>query len=410
MTKIVANKKDLRYFILIISFIFLLNIIYEFQKYKDFIEEEVYSDIFTIINIYDKKDFYILKLQNSNFNFFTSIQKETNLQKFDKIDLVILTINIDFLSFLKGFYTKSLFYEKILEEKTFKQKISNYINNTHKDIRVQELFNALFLAIPISNENREIYSNFGINHLIAISGFHLGIIVFIIYCLVHLPYSFFHQRYFPYRNKSYDILIFSVVILYFYLLLTNVVPSLLRSFIMFIIGIFLLRRNIKLLSFMTLFLTFCLVLALFPRFCFSISFWFSIIGVFYIFLYIKYFKNLPKLFSFLFFNIWIFFVFNPIVHYFFYNTSYEQMLSALITLLFTIFYPLELFVHIIGYSSILDKYIVCFLEYDIAVYDFETSLYFFILYILVSLLSVFKKSFFIFLNILLLLFNIFLYK
>jgi competence protein ComEC len=411
MTKIVATKEEFKYFLLIILFIFLFNILYEYTKYKDLNEEEVYNGIFKIINIYDKEDYYVLKLTNSKFSFFTSIPKQDDIKKLQNINISILTTKIDFISFLKGFYSKSVYYDLMPEQdkKTFKQDISKYITSSHEDIRVQQLFNALFLAIPISKEYRAVYTNFGISHLIAISGFHLGIIVFIIYSLVYLPYSYFHQRYFPFRHKRYDILLFTVAVLFFYLLLTNVVPSLLRSFIMFVLGIYFLRCNIKLLSFQTLFLTFCLVLAFFPTFIFSISFWFSITGVFYIFLYLEYFKTLPKVFSFLFFNFWIFFVFNPIVHFFFYNTTYEQLLSPFMTLVFTVFYPFELFLHLISYSYILDRYLIYLLEYKMNVFEVQTPFLFFIAYVLLSLFAIFDKRAFICLNILLLGFNIYLY-
>ncbi len=165
-------------------------------------------------------------------------------------------------------------------------------------------------------------------------------------------------------------------VLVFYLVLTDIVPSLLRAFIMFSLGILYLRRNIEVLSFQTLLITLLLIITLYPKYLFSISLWFSVIGVFYIFLYIQYFKELPKVFSFLFFNFWIFAVFNPIVHYFFYNTSYEQLLSPFITLFFTLFYPIELFLHLIGFADIFDKYIIWFLEYRMFVFEIQTPLWF----------------------------------
>lgn len=409
--KLINTKDEFILLFIVLCSILLFNIFYEYSKYQDFKDEEILNDTFKVVNVYDKDSYYVLKLSNDKFTFFTSVNKQAVIQKLDNINISILTIKIDFLSFLKGFYTKSIYYELIPHQnrQSFKQNISSDIRSSHEDIRVQELFDALFLAIPISKEYRDIYTNFGISHLIAISGFHLGIIVFIVYWLLYFPYSFLHQSYFPFRNKKYDILFFTIIVLFLYLLLTNIVPSLLRSFIMFVLGIYFLRRNIKLISFQTLFLTFCLVISFFPAFLFSISFWFSIIGVFYIFLYLEYFKNLPKVFSFLFFNFWIFLVFNPIVHYFFYNTTYEQLLSPFITLVFTAFYPFELLLHFIGYADILDSYLVLFLEYEMYVFEVVTPLWFFIFFVTTSLASIFYKRAFVLLNILLVLFNIYIY-
>jgi len=407
--KLISTKKEFFSFFVLLFSIFFFNILYEYNKYLDLRDEEVYSDIFQVINIYDKNDYYVLKLENSDFTFFTSISKTDTFSKLDNISIAFITTKLDFYSFLKGFYAKSVYYDTLDKENTFKQDINNKIIKSHEDIRVQELFSALFLAIPISKEYRDIYTNFGISHLIAISGFHLAIIVAIVYGALFLPYSYIHQRFFPYRNRRFDIMIVTIVVVFFYLFLTNIVPSLLRAFIMFFLGLYFLRRNIEVLSFQTLFITLLLILAFFPKFLFSISLWFSIIGVFYIFLYIKYFKSLGKVFSFIFFNFWIFLVFNPIVHFFFYNTSYEQLLSPFITLFFTLFYPLELFLHFFGYSNILDEFIAIFLNYEMYIFEVNTSLWFFSLYTTISLASIFYKEAFSLLNILLIIFNIYLY-
>lgn len=48
-------------------------------------------------------------------------------------------------------------------------------------------------------------------------------------------------------------------------------------------GFYLISKNIKLISFVNLFLSICICIALFPRLLFSVGFLFSILGVFYIF-------------------------------------------------------------------------------------------------------------------------------
>ena len=408
--QLLSSKKELIFSFLLFSFIFTFNIFYEYNKYLDLVEEELYSGTFQIVNIYDKDDYFVLKVKNDDFSFFTSVDKRSTFQKLENINLAIVTTRIDFHSFLKGFYAKTIYYDVLPKTKSFKKDIQNNINSTHDDIKVKELFNALFLAIPISKEYREIYTNFGISHLIAISGFHLAILAGIVYWLLFFPYAYIHQRYFPFRNRRFDILVITVFVLLFYLVLTDVVPSLLRSFIMFILGIYFLRRNIKVLSFQTLFITLLLIIALFPKYLFSISLWFSIIGVFYIFLYLQYFKNLPKLLNFFLFNFWIFLVFNPIVHFFFYDTSYEQLLSPFITLFFTIFYPLELLLHFVGFGNLFDEYILWFLNYKMNTFEVLTPLGFFIIYVVTSLGSIFYKRAFVLLNILLIVFNIYLYS
>ena len=124
-------------------------------------------------------------------------------------------------------------------------------------------------------------------------------------------------------------------ILFYYLLLTDIVPSLLRAFVLFCLGLYLLRSNIKIISYITLFYTFLIVVALFPQYIFNIGFWFSIFAVFYIYLFIQYFKDGNKILLYIFFNIWMFLIFNPIVHYFFAQTALEQFYSIPITIFFS---------------------------------------------------------------------------
>lgn len=231
----------------------------------------------------------------------------------------------------------------------------------------------------------------------------------IIYWLLYYPYFKIQSKYFPYRNKRFDLLIVTTIILFFYLIFTGIVPSLLRSFIMFIFGIYFLRVNIKLLSFTTLLLVVMFIVAFFPKLLFSISLWFSVSGVFYIFLFLQYFKNMNKILAFILFNIWIYLAINPITHFFFGTTSLAQLYSPLFTIGFTIFYPLELFLHFVGYSHILDDIIKLWLNFEISSQEIFTPTWVFISYILVSLLSIFSHKWFFILNFSLVVFNLWLY-
>lgn len=402
------NKKILKILIILISF-FLINISIVYNNYLDFKDEEIYESKAQILNIYYKEDFNILKLEDKNLTFYTSVNKNENFEKLEHIDITIITRGISFIKYIKGFYAHTLYYERIKKEDSLKKKIKIFIDSKHKNENLQELFNALFLAIPVNTNLREVFTNYGISHLIALSGLHLSVILFIIYYLFYYPYSFLQKKYFPFRNRRYDLILISICFLFFYLILTNIVPSLLRAFVMFIIGIFLLRNNIKLLSYKTLLLTFLLVISIFPKFLFSIGFWFSIIAVFYIFLYIQYFKNINKYFHLIFFNVWIFLVFNPIVHYFFPQTTYEQLFSPIITILFTLFYPFEIAIHILGFAWILDNILEIFINHKMLVFEIKTPLWFLSFYILSSLFSILNKKVFILLNILMIVFNIYLY-
>ena len=394
---------------LILLFVFFINLSIEYSKYLDFIDEEVYEVKVEVVNIYEKPANNILNLKGKNFDFFTNIDKSEDVKKFDVLNIAIITLNISFYEYLKGFYTKTIYFDKLEKTLRFIDKIIEKINSNHQDEMIKELFQALFLGTSISKELRDICTNYGIAHVIALSGFHLAVLSFTIYWILYFPYSFIHQKYFPYRNKKYDLILISIVFLFYYLILTDIIPSLLRAFVMLVVGIYFLRSNIKIVSYMNLFFTFMIVIALFPQFLFSLGFWFSIIAVFYIFLYIQYFKDLNKYFQIIFFNIWMFLVFNPIVHFYFPQTTYEQFLSIPINILFAIFFIFEIFAHILGFGGYLDEYIKIFLDYEMSSFDVVTPFYFIVIYMIFSIASVFNKKVFFVLNILLVLFNLYLY-
>ena len=396
--------------LLVLIIILLINISIEYSKYQELIDDEVYETKVKVLNIYPKKDYNILRLSAPNFDFFTNIDKSESVEKLDILNILILSKNISFLDYLKGFYAKSIIFKKIEKQSGFKDEIIKKIDSNHEDNITKELFQALFLAIPISKELRDICTNYGISHLIALSGFHLGVLSFVIYWIFYFPYTYLHKKYFLYRNKKYDLLLISISFLFFYLILTNVVPSLLRAFVMFVFAIFLLRYNIKLFSYTTLFIVFLIVISLFPKYFFSLGFWFSIIAVFYIFLFLQYFSKLNKYLQIVLFNLWMFLIFNPIVHFYFPQTSYEQFLSPLITILFTFFYPFEIFAHIFDFAIYFDGFIKKFLYWDMYVYNVETPFYFFIVYLMFSLASIFYKKAFWVLNILMIIFNLYLYN
>ncbi|AZL54013.1 ComEC/Rec2 family competence protein [Aliarcobacter skirrowii] len=402
-------SKNSLFFTLFLLFVFMINILFNYFSYKELKKEYIFETKAEVLNIYPKEKFDVIKLKGDGFEFFASFSKDNNFEKLDLINVVIDTRNISFFDYLKGFFTKVLYFDRVEKRYEFKDKILENIKNNHEDAMIIELFEALFLAVPVSKELRDVITAYGIAHVVALSGFHLAVLSFVIYSLLYYPYKFLQDRFFSYRNRRYDILLITIFIMFYYLILTEIVPSLLRAFVLFCIGIFLLRSNIKIFSYATLLYTFLIVIAIFPKFIFSIGFWFSIFAVFYIYLFIQYFKNINRVVLYLFFNVWMFLIFNPIVHYFFAQTAIEQFYSIPITILFTIFYPLEIVAHIFNFSIYFDEFLKIFLENKIYVYEVFTPFYFFILYIIFSFLSIWSKKSFFVLNILMIGFNFYLY-
>lgn len=402
-------SKNSLFFTLFLLFVFMINILFNYLSYKELKKEYIFETKAEVLNIYPKEKFDVIKLKGDGFEFFASFSKDENIKKLDFLNVVFDTRNITFYTYLKGFFTKILYFERGEKNNSVKEKIIKNIEENHDDFMIRELFNALFLAIPVSSQLRDIITAYGIAHVVALSGFHIVVLSFVIYWILYFPYSFLQNRYFPYRNRRFDILLITMAILFYYLLLTDIVASLLRAFVLFSLGLYLLRSNIKVISYLTLFYTFLIVIALFPQYIFNIGFWFSIFAVFYIYLFIQYFKNGNKILLYIFFNIWMFLIFNPIVHFFFAQTAIEQFYSIPITIFFTIFYPLEIVAHIFDFSIYFDKFLKIFLENKIYVYEVFTPLYFFILYILFSFFSIWSKKSFFILNILMIGFNFYLY-
>jgi competence protein ComEC len=389
--------------------ILTLNILLNFQKFYDFKKDKIIQIKSEVLNIYPKNNYDVIKLKTSNFVYFTSTTKNHKFEKLDIIMATIYTQKISFYDYMKGFYTNNIFLENITYEKSFKQNMYGAIKLQHNNYLIKELFSALFLAVPISSDLRDITNTYGISHLLALSGFHLGLISFVSFWLVYFIYKPFHQKFVPYRNKKFDTLLISGLLILAYLIFTDIVPSLLRAFVMYCMGIYLLRNDIKIFSFLNLFIVVLLILAFFPKYLLSISLWFSIAGVFYILLYVKYYSKLNIYISFILFNFWIFFALNPIILYFFDVISLAQLFSAPLTLLFILFYPFEILVHFVGQGDILDEYIMYLFNLEFEIKNYMTSLEFMLFFVGVSFLAIYKKIAFYLLNILIVVFNFYVY-
>ena len=109
------NKKLALIFFLI--FIFLINLSIEYNKYLDFIDEEVYEVKAEVLNIYEKSTNNILRLKAQNFDFFANIDKSEEIKKSDMLSIAIISLDVSFYDYLKGFYAKTIYFDKI--EKIF---------------------------------------------------------------------------------------------------------------------------------------------------------------------------------------------------------------------------------------------------------------------------------------------------
>ncbi len=383
-----VSKREIISTLLVIVVLFLSSLSYEFYKYKKLTIYSLHVTTVKVVNSYIKKDknYRVLKLKSSDITFYTTYKKPLHVNRGDTLKVILYTKNINFYSYLKGFYTplKSLHVKRKAE----KNSIVEFVQNQHTSLVAKEIYSALFFAMPISKELREDITKWGIAHLVAISGFHLGILSAILFFLLKPIYTFFQDRYFPYRNRTDDLAFIVFLLLGSYAYFIDMTPSVVRAYVMSLIGFFLFSRNVKIISFGTLFFTVSVVLVLFPKLLFSIAFWFSVSGVFFLFLFLYHFSNLNKVSVFILLHFWVYVLMLPVVHFVFEVFSVYQLFSPLLSMLFILFYPLSLVLHVVGLGGVMDSFLIWFFSLHVEVKMFTTPLWFFVSYLCLSLLAI----------------------
>ena len=391
------------YFTLACGFILFYSLLIEFNNYKNLTRFDSSIIEATVLKQYEKtkltnknklKIYQVLKLKSKEgFTFYTTAKKTFPSAIGKKIKLEIWAGDISFYEYMTSFYAFSKIID-IDKKQTLKQELNSFIASKHENNDITHIYQALYTATPMPQDLQRVFSNLGISHLLAISGFHLGVLATLLYFLFKLPYKYLQNRYFPYRSYKVDSFIFISVVLLGYLLFLDSPPSLLRSYAMLIIGFILYDRGYKIVSMLTLVLTIFLLLSFFPRLVFSLGFWLSVSGVFYIFLFLINFKKLSKFWQFILVPIWVYIMMLPLSLVIFENFSIYHPLSIIWTSLFIIFYPLSILLHLLGYSNLFDNSLQSLInlgQNNALVIKFEFKIFF--LHIVLSLLSIFYKKF-----------------
>ncbi len=415
-----SSKKDFFLFFFLIVILLILSLSYEYYNYKELTKFDSQLVNAKVLKEYTKtkvtkkgkiKSYKILKLKSDEGLFFyTMASKKLKNLKGKRLHVEIWAGNISFKEYVKGFFAFSKIL-KIYDKPTLKQKLASFVDAQHKNSDISKLYKALFLALPLPSSMQTQFSNLGISHLIAISGFHLGVLAAILFFIIKYPYKILQNRYFPYRSYKRDTFIIISLMLLGYLLFLDSPPSLLRAFVMLIVGFILYDRGIQIVSMQTLLITMLLILALFPKLVFSIGFWLSLSGVFYIFLFLIHFKSISKIKQFMLLPFWVYLMMLPFSMALFGNFSLYHPLSILWTTLFTLFYPLAIALHVIGMGNLLDTPLQYLLYVDTHAIQHILSKAYLVIEILLSLAAVFsKKALYLLLGYTLLLFIYFIYN
>jgi len=394
------NKRDFFLFLLLILTLFSFSISLEYYNYKQLTKFDSQLVNAIVLKQYTKtkltkkgklKTYQVLKFKSKNgFTFYSTASKKLKNIKYKNVQLEAWAGKISFKEYMQGFFC----FSKILQiypDESYKTELNSFIDKQHTNKNISLIYQALFTAKQLPYELQTLFSNLGVSHLIAISGFHLGVLSAVLFFLIKFPYIFLQNSYFPYRSYKRDTFFIISFSLLCYLLFLDIPPSLLRAFVMLIIGFVLYDRGIEVISMQTLLLTIFLILALFPRLFFSIGFWLSVSGVFYIFLFLIHYKDLSKLWQFFLMPLWVYLLMLPYSLLIFGNFSLYHPLSILWTSLFTLFYPSAIILHILGMGDLMDGVLKFFLELKIQSIQISFSKLWFFPIIAFSLLSIFKK-------------------
>jgi len=298
---------------------------------------------------------------------------------------------VDYLGTSFMFSNVNQVYE---ENQSIKSDFLTFVEAQHENKIISSFYKAIYFATSLEKSLRTQVSALGVSHLIALSGFHLAILSALLFFLLRPVYRLFQQRYFPYRFDLHDVGLLILIILAGYVWFVDAPPSLLRSFAMMAVGWVLLVLGMELLSFTFLVTIVLLLLVIFPKMLLSLAFWFSVAGVFYIFLLLKHFSTLNKYLMTLFISFGIFVLMLPIVHMVFPVVSSLQLGSPLLSLGFSIFYPLSMLLHLIGLGNLFDPWLLKLFTLKNSDHMFLLNPWYGVGYVGVSFLAIYSKRIF----------------
>ncbi len=359
--KLFPTRKGFFVAMVVLLLLIGIRLLFIYQSYKDFIQKPFYYTQAKVLIAYEKtnndRSYTVLKLKSEEgFTFYTTTHRRENFNN-KRLRLQLFPSDkIGFKDYLGTFYVKSKIKHQETLPLVFKDKLLYNVSSQHESKALGSFYNAIFFATPLEKSLREKIALLGVSHLVALSGFHLGILWGLVYSLLYFLYRPLQQKFFPFRQALFDVGLVSMIFLGFYVWFVGFPPSLLRSYAMVCVGWGVLLLGMELLSFTFLTSIMLILVTLFPSLLVSLSFWLSVAGVFYIFLLLQYTKHYNKwVISLFIIPFGIFILMLPVVHVIFGMTSTYQLLSPLLSILFVPFYPLVMFLHLVGIGNVLDE-------------------------------------------------------
>ncbi|WP_292661617.1 ComEC/Rec2 family competence protein [Nitratifractor sp.] len=356
-----TERKEIYIALAVWGLLFSLHLAWLYRGWMDFVDRPFLYEWGSVLQAHSgkggaKNSSTILKIRDdAGRDFYVWGPRNEFLQPGQRVRLQLFPEKVGFLDYLRGPYLPARIKAVRPRPPGLLGTLQRFVAAQHRQKESAAFYEAIFFATPLDRNLREKIAALGASPLVALSGLHLSILWGGLFLLLSPLYRLLQARYFPWRYELLDLGSFTLLLLAGYLWLTGPPPSLLRSYLMLLLGWGALLLGIELLSFTFLAVVAALLLLFDPRLALSWGFWLSLAGVFYIYLLLRYWGRRSRwLFAGLVLPVGIFLLMLPIVHSLFPLVSPWQWLSPLLSLLFTLFYPLAILLHLAGAGGILD--------------------------------------------------------
>lgn len=177
------DSKSGSLFVLFLLFIFSLSLSYEyyqFNKLKTFDDPLVRAEVIDqeIRLIADAPKTSIkLRLENGS-TVRCAMSPYLRDLRGREVLVELQVAKVTFVDFLRGFRTRGLIME-VYPSLSLKEKWYRRIAATHDDVWMRELYGALFVATPMSQEFQTLVGGMGLSPVLSISGYHFAPVSFI---------------------------------------------------------------------------------------------------------------------------------------------------------------------------------------------------------------------------------------
>jgi competence protein ComEC len=393
-----TSRRDIVFVAVLVAVLVSLHTLWRYVQYRDFISKPFYVTDAKVLDAYIKTKrnyrYQVVRAKSEEgWEFYTTMPAR-RLYRHHRLRLrLIPDEGIGFVDFLGRFYVKSRLIRAEPETKGVRNALLENIAAQHDDNETTRFYQAIFLAEPLPKAMRERIAAWGVSHLVALSGFHLGILAGVLYMLLRPLYRAWQRRFAPYRSEWVDTGATVMLLLGAYVWLAGAPDSLVRAYAMTLIGWATLITGVSLKDAGLLFSVAGALIVSEPSFLVSLGFWLSVAGVFYILLLLRYGKKLsPLVQGAVLIPVGVYVLMLPVVHFFFETVSPLQLLSPLLSLLFTLFFPLTLLLHLVGYGDGLDSIVRTFFKTDVSTYEVGTPLWFFAFYLVLSFAAMRYKA------------------